>query len=137
MFCSFTRFHQFDEIFRQIDEKSLAIYYCTIISRDALKLPIPRDNNFSSQGAKPRGMNKLSPEGLAISVHPEKWSCNSISTLFAKLTEMCTKSINLIENRKDCCRNFDKNRHSFSRKTSVLSILSCNVANYPNFYIVE
>ena len=53
-------------------EEEEALYYCTIISRDELKLPIPRDNNFSSQGAKPRGMNKLSPEGLAISKHPEK-----------------------------------------------------------------
>ena len=36
-------------------------------------------SHFSSQGAKPRGM-KMTPEGLAISMHPEKWSCNSIST---------------------------------------------------------
>ena len=27
---------------------------------------------FSSQGAKPRGMKKMTPEGLVISMHPEK-----------------------------------------------------------------
>ena len=56
------------------------IYYCTIILRDAMKLQIPRDNNFSSQGAKPRGMKNWVPRDLAISMHPEKWSCSSIST---------------------------------------------------------
>ena len=39
---------------------SITLYYCTIISRDALKLPITRES-FSSQGAKPRGMKKWLP----------------------------------------------------------------------------
>ena len=41
--------------------------------------------NCQSQGSHffiPRGegMKEMTPEGLVISMHPEKWSCNSIST---------------------------------------------------------
>ena len=32
----------------------IAIYYCTIISRDALKLPIPRESFFIPRGEAPR-----------------------------------------------------------------------------------
>ena len=49
---------------------SKELYYCTIISRDALKLPIPRDNNFSSQGAKPRGMTKWVPRDWQYQCFP-------------------------------------------------------------------
>ena len=48
---SCTKFHELYYV-----KKVLELYYCTIILRDAMKLQIPRDNNFSSQGAKPRGM---------------------------------------------------------------------------------
>ena len=40
-----------------------AIYYCTIISRDALKLPIPRESFFHPKGRSPEGWRKWLPSG--------------------------------------------------------------------------
>ena len=47
------------------------LYYCTIVLRDALILQIPRDQFFIPRGEAPRD-ERLSPEGFAISMHPEK-----------------------------------------------------------------
>ena len=63
-----------------------ALYYCTIILRDALKLQIPREKFFIPRGEAPRD-EKFTPEGFAISMHPEKWSCSSISIWFTKQTK--------------------------------------------------